>query len=103
MSVQFYKAFKGLKTYLTVELLKEGRLVTKASWKGFKFLKTSSDRIFGYEAETGKCSLSFVPVRSELDAKDWIEYDGPASIPPKPILSEARINTVNYHEAHNVY
>ena len=56
------------------QLLKNGKLVTKGSWRGFKFLKAVHGRIFGYEAETGKCSLSFVPAKSELEATDWEEY-----------------------------
>ena len=55
-------------------LLKDGKLVTKGSWRGFKYLKAAHGRVFGYEAETGKCSLSFVPVQPEAEATDWLEY-----------------------------
>jgi len=57
-------------------LLENGKMVTKESWRGFKFLKMAHGRVFGYEAETGKCSLSFVPVQAELEATDWEEYAG---------------------------
>ncbi len=74
------------------ELLKAGKLVTKESWHGFKYLQASGVRIFSYEAETGKCSLSFVPVRSELEATDWVEYTEPVKAPPPPIIEEGKLS-----------
>ncbi len=73
------------------ELLKAGKLVTKDSWRGFKYLKVAHGRIFGYETETGKCSLSFVPVQSELEAADWVEYTEPVTEPPPPVFEEGSI------------